>query len=305
LKIFISWSGEKSREIANATSDWVKFIFPSVKTWISTRDINAGDRSMSEIEDGLKDAEFGIICVTPENQNANWINFEAGAISRSVGGVAKVAPIIDGFRSKADLKGPLAQFQTSLADQEGFTALAKGINKHLDEEHGRNEEALKKALKLYWPELEATLEKIRARFTTPGIIASPVERSQEDMLEEVLVSVRDMARRLDELPPSLSARNYAHHVPVRTLSGEIIPSYSKPSAGDLTDFLVDVIGVSAIGGAGVNEFKDQLEASVLLKRLPKTGEVVRLKSEIMHAFPAITKVVVSLQKADGSHQLLS
>lgn len=304
MKIFISWSGEKSREIANATSGWVQFIFPSVKTWISTRDINAGDRSMAEIEDGLKGAEFGIICVTPENKNANWINFEAGAISRSVGGVAKVAPIIDGFRSKADLKGPLAQFQTSLADEEGYAALAKGINKNLGEEHGRNEGDLQLALKLYWPQLESALKEIRVRFSSSGTPASPVERSQEDMLEEVLVGVRDMQRKLDELPPSLSAREYSGYAPMRTLSGDIVPSFSKPTAEDLAKILVELIGFNAFSGAGVNEYKDQLEVTIHLNEAVKSPARARLKSEIMKAFPAISKVILTVRKEDGSVQLL-
>ncbi len=39
----------------------------------------------AEIVQELNEAHFGIICVTPGNRRREWLDFEAGAISKSVG----------------------------------------------------------------------------------------------------------------------------------------------------------------------------------------------------------------------------
>lgn len=36
------------------------------------------------IEEELSNTDFGIICITEGNQKAQWLNYEAGALSRQV-----------------------------------------------------------------------------------------------------------------------------------------------------------------------------------------------------------------------------
>jgi TIR domain len=83
MKVFISHSGPRSRAIALALKDWMPLVLHYVDPWVSQKDIAAGDRWAVEVGAKLSDSNFGIICLTPENLNAPWLLFEAGAISKS------------------------------------------------------------------------------------------------------------------------------------------------------------------------------------------------------------------------------
>jgi hypothetical protein len=52
--------------------------------WVSSADIEAGANWSATKGSQLATSKFGIICVTRENQNRLWLNFEAGAISKSL-----------------------------------------------------------------------------------------------------------------------------------------------------------------------------------------------------------------------------
>ena len=85
MKVFISWSGERSKIVAEALRDWLPAVIQSVKPWVSSKDIDKGSRSFAEIQAQLKDAQFGIACLTPENLTEMWIHFESGAVAKAVG----------------------------------------------------------------------------------------------------------------------------------------------------------------------------------------------------------------------------
>lgn len=81
--VFISWSGERSRWVADALRDWLPAVLQSVKPWMSA-DIKKGTRGQTTISDKLDKVKVGIVCLTPENLQEPWILFEAGALSKAV-----------------------------------------------------------------------------------------------------------------------------------------------------------------------------------------------------------------------------
>jgi hypothetical protein len=83
FNIFISWSGDRSKAIAETLKDWLPRVLQSARPWLSTRDIEKGTRSLSEMNKALGGMGFGITCLTPENRQAPWILFEAGALSKT------------------------------------------------------------------------------------------------------------------------------------------------------------------------------------------------------------------------------
>lgn len=83
MKVFISWS-KNSRQVGKAVSDAVKEIFDPVVTTFISQEIKAGARGLEEIDASLNDTDFGIICLSRSNQTEQWINYEAGALSRQV-----------------------------------------------------------------------------------------------------------------------------------------------------------------------------------------------------------------------------
>jgi hypothetical protein len=44
MRIFLSWSGESSKVLAAVLREWPTLMFPEAIFWISSRDIQAGQR---------------------------------------------------------------------------------------------------------------------------------------------------------------------------------------------------------------------------------------------------------------------
>lgn len=81
MKVFLSWSGERSRLVATLLDEWLRCVLQAIRPWISTKDIDRGSLWFSEIQDQLQDVTTGIICLTQENKEKPWILFEAGALA--------------------------------------------------------------------------------------------------------------------------------------------------------------------------------------------------------------------------------
>ncbi|KQU68305.1 toll/interleukin-1 receptor domain-containing protein [Phycicoccus sp. Root101] len=187
-KVFISWSGDKSRAVALALRTWLPKIIQSVQPFMSSADIAAGSRPMSDIESSLEDAQFGIICVTSDNWERPWLNFEAGAISKRLGlEETRVSPLLVDMKPE-DIDSPLKQFQMKHLDERGVFEVLLSLNA-LCGDGALSEADLKQTFEVWWPKMDADFE--RARVVTPTI---PVHRGQEAKIDELLTLVRGLAR---------------------------------------------------------------------------------------------------------------
>lgn len=72
MKVFISWSGTRSKAMANALKEWIPLIVQHAKPFVSDKDISAGDRWAQAIAGELESSDFGILCITPENISSEW-----------------------------------------------------------------------------------------------------------------------------------------------------------------------------------------------------------------------------------------
>ena len=162
MDIFISWSGALSKKIAEAIREWIPCVVQAAKPYYSPDDILKGQRWSAEIAEKLEHSQVGIFIITPENINAPWIMFEAGAISKNIG-TASVCPILFNV-SPTDIQGPLLQFQCSLFSDVEFYKLIQVINQKL----GANcldETTLKSSFNKWWPDLEEKISTIQSSST--------------------------------------------------------------------------------------------------------------------------------------------
>ena len=107
MEVFLSWSGPRSKEIAEALKVWIPRVIQATKPWMSEKNnIAAGTRWSNEIAGKLQSTHVGIICVTPENQHNPWLMFEAGALSKIVS-EAYVCPYLFGLPI-SQLSGPIS-----------------------------------------------------------------------------------------------------------------------------------------------------------------------------------------------------
>ncbi len=156
MKVFLSWSGEGSKELAAILREWLPFVFPEVTFWLSSRDIQAGQRWGNELDRELEGTEFGILCLVPTNLLAPWLLFEAGAVSKSVAS-ARVVSYCRGLQPE-EVQGPLSRFQGVSADEAGTRKLVGSINSLLDNK--RAESVLDRVFDKWWPDLNRGLERI-------------------------------------------------------------------------------------------------------------------------------------------------
>ena len=117
MKIFISWSGPRSKAMAEALKDWLPNVIQSIDPWVSSSDIDAGMRWTPALAEELQQTQLGIICLTIENLSAPWLLFEAGALSKIID-KTRVCPYLMGLEP-TEVTGPLAQFQAVKAEKDG------------------------------------------------------------------------------------------------------------------------------------------------------------------------------------------
>ena len=111
MKVFISWSGERSRQLALCLKNWLPKVIQSLQPWMSAEDIRAGGRWLLEIGTQPEETSFGVVCLKPENLKEPWILFEAGALGKMLR-TASVCPYLLGVEPST-IAGPLAQFRSS------------------------------------------------------------------------------------------------------------------------------------------------------------------------------------------------
>lgn len=192
MKVFISWSGTRSKALAIALKEWIPCVLQYVEPWVSEKDISAGDRWAQAIASELETSNFGIICITPENLSSEWILFEAGALSKSMQD-AKVIPLLFGLEL-SDLGGPLSQFQALKVDENGLREVIRSINDVA--ENKASEGIINRLIPNLWPDLNTNLEKI--------LDEKPSEkhaRPQHEILEELVTSVRGLNTRMRDFEP--------------------------------------------------------------------------------------------------------
>ena len=229
MEVFISWSGERSREIANVLRDWLPNVIQAVKPWMSAADIDKGTRWSSDIAVQLEGAKVGIICLTPENLEAQWILFEAGALSKTLE-KTYVCPYL--FQVEpTDIKGPLVQFQHTKATKDDTRKLLHTINKALVDE-ALDDTKLDKSFDIWWPELDKNLKSIT------DVQTKREERSEREILEEILELVREQTRekKLYSLDISKMYNSKFHHK-----SWDILPK-DPQKRKELVDELANIWG---------------------------------------------------------------
>jgi hypothetical protein len=190
MKVFISWSGERSRRVAELLDDWLQCVIQAAEPWMSSKDIDRGALWFTEISDQLAGTGIGIVCLTQENKIKPWILFESGALAKGISSNRVCTLLID--LKPTDVENPLAQFNHTKTNRTGIWELVRTINVALKEE-ALKESILEKVFDTYWPQFEKSFTEIIKETPDTEITET---RSENDILVELLSSVRGMDRRM-------------------------------------------------------------------------------------------------------------
>ena len=154
MNIFISFSGSSSKAAAEHVHEWLLNVFQNINVWMSAHDLGAGTLWSGELHRRLKEADFGILCLTEENQVAPWILYEAGCLVMSVE-AGRVVPLLIDLQI-GQLKYPLCQLQSVTANEDGLRRLVESLNKANPSPLAPDR--LAKTFDKWWPELREKLE---------------------------------------------------------------------------------------------------------------------------------------------------
>lgn len=184
MKVFISWSGERSKLIAESLYQWLPNVLQAVEPYFSPDDVAKGTRWSTEIAKELDASNFGLMVVTPENQHAPWLMFEAGSLGKSID-KSKVCPLLFGEMQPAQVTGPLVQFQSAIFSKKEIERVVKAMNTELGDS-GLPPTNLAKVFDKWWPDLEGEVSKALENSRTH----KAHKRDPQDMLEEILGLLR-------------------------------------------------------------------------------------------------------------------
>ncbi|MCZ4570351.1 hypothetical protein AS590_25865 [Prescottella equi] len=192
LKIFISWSGDLSREITKVIRRWIPKIFDRVDPWMSDIDVEAGTRALQLIEESLNESSFGIIVVTTANQDSTWLNFEAGALSKRFdNSLARVVPVLVNFDDFYQITGPIRQFQGVMLNRDGMRKLLQSICQVTGAE---------------WTDVESRFDWSWKDFSAEiDIVKKKIENQPAPPEFDPKIALLDIMRRLDQIEPPMIA----------------------------------------------------------------------------------------------------
>lgn len=184
MRVFLSWSGEASRSVAEALREWLPNVLQAIDPWMSSEDLEKGAFWSTEMAGQLQETKAGIVCLTADNLRAPWIHYEAGALSKTIER-ALVCPYL--FRIKpADVYGPLVQFQAAESNKKDTDRLIRTLNRALGP-HALSEKQLERTYVRWWPDLETKLQAIPDDDVRQ-------ERTDRELLEEMLMLLRGLGR---------------------------------------------------------------------------------------------------------------
>jgi hypothetical protein len=197
MKLFISWSGEPSQKVAELLRAWIPNVIQEADVWVSSQDIGKGERWSASLWQRLAEIDFGLIAVTQANIAAPWVQFEAGALSKTVR--SRVIPILCDLSSLDAASSPLAQFQYAKVTEDDFWHVSASMNTAC--ERPLDESRLRASFGKWWPDLLLAFQQIEVGSPDSGTKVDKSKDAQrltkiENALDLLLDSVSKMRREL-------------------------------------------------------------------------------------------------------------
>ena len=224
MRVFLSWSGERSQLVAQLLKDWLACVIQAVDPWISSKDIDRGSLWFSTISQQLGQTTVGVICLTKENIDKPWILFEAGALAKGLNSSRVCTLLVD--LQPSDVRDPLAQFNHTLPNKESLWQLIRTIN-NASENPMLSEAILSRSFDTYWPQFEASFAEIIAS-TKDSQLKPPTEN---EILLEILESTRGLSSRMRAIESKNSMREWTK-VLSDSLHPPVVGAIKMPVIGD-------------------------------------------------------------------------
>lgn len=198
FNVFISWSGDRSKWVAEYIRDWLPKVIQAAKPWMSEGDIEKGARSLEEISRKLQGTKVGIVCLTQENLNKPWILYESGALTKTIDEKTRLCTYLLGGLEPKDVPPPLGMFQHTQPNDNDTLRLMQTINQAVSSSP-MPPDTLKSVFEKWWPDLEA---RIKGLPSSPPSAAR--KRTSDDIVIELLAYARANAENTESVQEQIN-----------------------------------------------------------------------------------------------------
>jgi hypothetical protein len=156
MQLFVSWSGQKSKEIAGVLENWLPRVIQNLTVFVSTG-LPRGALWGPNLAQELERSSAGLLCLVPDSVDSPWLLFEAGALGMGVKG-RPVYSVLFGVDEK-DAPDPLRLFQLSPFCKTEFLKVMRELNK-LIPDHALSESRLAEEFDRSWPQLQEAVDPV-------------------------------------------------------------------------------------------------------------------------------------------------
>jgi hypothetical protein len=151
VKLFISWSGTRSRALGNALRSWLPKVIPDL-SFFHSEDIPKGKNWHTALVGGLRGCPLGIFCITPESLRSPWLMFEAGALAQH----GDEPTLLTYTFGAVSLDGPLSHFQATKFERDDSRRFVQDLGAILGIEDG---ESVLRRFDQSWEDFESEVRK--------------------------------------------------------------------------------------------------------------------------------------------------
>lgn len=195
MKVFLSWSGERSLAVAKAFNDWLPDVLQTVKPWLSTESQAKGSTWMNGLRDAIVQSNgMGIFFLTEASQTSPWLFFEAGGVAALE--QKRVFTVLVGI-DHSEVKQPLNFFHATVLEKDDVWKLVQDINGNLPQPIP--EANLKRGFDRAWPDLDRAIQS--ALLIEDGVEAK--RPNPDEALASLVGAVQSIEARLARLEEGL------------------------------------------------------------------------------------------------------
>ena len=200
-KIYLAWSGDKSRKIAKLVKRFLEYTLPFAEVFFSETDIAAGQQWRSELHLQLRESDHIAICLTHDAIDSKWMYYEAGAALSSQSQQKRNCIVLLFGVPIRNLPSPLEPFQCTEFTFEDYEKLLFSLHESAGN-LGRDFQYIKDHLAQNWKILEENIPSI-IKETSESLPSK--DEIVSDGLIQILNSTESINKNLSKLLSSLGA----------------------------------------------------------------------------------------------------
>lgn len=208
MKIFLNWSGEESRRVADLLREWLPELFDSVEPWMAADTFGRNNRWLEANSGGFDQAAMIVACITRANIHSDWSSLDPSSFEYSVADIPPQLVLLASPDVNLETFRPIKHpYNVLELGHDGLEILVQQIN-GLTDRPVQNDVLIDRFAAM-WPRFEAKLKNRESRAQVAASVNKDVEGRMPDHMErEASIGsseIDDLRERLIELTDSFTA----------------------------------------------------------------------------------------------------